>query len=149
MKMWQGTRAADSWHPLTCVLYLAAAKVFEAMKKRNPLWGQRERAFRLLVDNLSATQRQQLTRHGFFDVIGGETGTTYRIREGHFLNVECQLTKAPGHVDAPARVEAHRLSVLMNLHAARTSLREATRGRWAKHVLRTGAHGGKRITRIT
>ena len=102
MKMWQGTRAADSWHPLTCVLYLAAAKLFEAMKKRNPLWGQRERAFRLLVDNLSATQRQQLTRHGFFDVIGGETGTTYRIREGHFLNVECQLTKAPRHVDAPA-----------------------------------------------
>ena len=53
------------------------------------MWGPRERAFRLLVDNLSATQREQFTRHGFFEVIGGKTGTTYRIREGHFLNVEC------------------------------------------------------------
>src|SRR5688572_31384844 len=67
---------------------------------------------------LSATQRQQLTRNGFFDVICGETGTTYRICESYLLNGECQLTKAPRHVDAPARVEAHRLSVLMNLHAA-------------------------------
>jgi hypothetical protein len=64
-------------------------RLYEAMAKRNPLWGPRERAFRLLVDNLSATQRQQFARHGFFEVIGGKTGTTYRIREGHFLNVEC------------------------------------------------------------
>jgi hypothetical protein len=46
------------------------------------------RGLQLLVENLSASQRDQYENHGYFDVIGGETGTRYRIRKGHQMNVE-------------------------------------------------------------
>jgi hypothetical protein len=46
-----------------------------------------ERSFRLLMLNLSAAQRKQWTRYNYFDVIGGDTGTCYRIRQGRMLNV--------------------------------------------------------------
>jgi hypothetical protein len=46
-----------------------------------------ERSFRLLVRNLSATQRKQWFRYNYFDVIGGTTGARYRIRPGRVLNV--------------------------------------------------------------
>ena len=46
-----------------------------------------ERSFRLLLLNLSAAQRKQWTRYNYFDVIGGDTGTCYRIRQGRVLNV--------------------------------------------------------------
>src|SRR5512145_1637662 len=57
-------------------------------KVRNPFWGARERASRLLLHNLTPTQRQQFTRYGNFEVIGGDTGTRYRIWQGYSLNVE-------------------------------------------------------------
>ena len=57
-------------------------------KVRNPFWGAGERASRLLLSNLSPIQHQQFTRYGNFEVIGGDTGTRYRIREGYFLNIE-------------------------------------------------------------
>ena len=64
-------------------------RLFDAVgKPSKSIWGAQERSFRLLVDNLSATQRQQFARHRYFDVIGGDTGKTYRIREGYFLNVD-------------------------------------------------------------
>jgi hypothetical protein len=46
-----------------------------------------DRSFRLLMLNLSAAQRKQWTRYKYFDVIGGETGTRYRIHPGRVLNV--------------------------------------------------------------
>jgi hypothetical protein len=46
----------------------------------------------LLKENLSPTQRDQFQRHGYFDVVGGETGRRYRIRPGFQMNVE-QLDK--------------------------------------------------------
>jgi hypothetical protein len=48
----------------------------------------RERGMRLLMANLTAAQREQLDRYGYFDVIGGETGRRYRIRFGRELNVD-------------------------------------------------------------
>src|SRR5437762_13832999 len=43
---------------------------------------------RFLTKNLSPAQRQQYKRHGYFDVIGGDTGKHYRIRHGSQMNVE-------------------------------------------------------------
>ena len=43
---------------------------------------------RLLTDNLSPAQRDQLEVSNYFDVVGGDTGTRYRIRFGNLMNVE-------------------------------------------------------------
>ena len=43
---------------------------------------------RLLTDNLSPLQRDQLALFKYFDVIGGDTGTRYRIHFGNQMNVE-------------------------------------------------------------
>src|SRR5712672_2662738 len=55
------------------------------------------RGIRLLVSNLSPTQLQQFARYDYFDVIGGDTGTRYRIRNGRTLNV-AQLNASGGCV---------------------------------------------------
>jgi hypothetical protein len=47
-----------------------------------------QRAIGFLKRNLSPAQRSQLEGDGCFDVIGGTTGTRYRIRRGYQLNVE-------------------------------------------------------------
>lgn len=51
-----------------------------------------ERGMRLLKDNLSPAQLQQLNRYGYFEVIGGKTGKRYRIRHGRSMNID-QLDK--------------------------------------------------------
>ena len=43
---------------------------------------------RLLTDNLSPAQRDQLALFSYFDAIGGDTGTRYCIRYGNLMNVE-------------------------------------------------------------
>ena len=43
---------------------------------------------RLLSDNLSPLQRDQLALFKYFEVIGGDTGTHYRIHCRHQMNVE-------------------------------------------------------------
>jgi hypothetical protein len=43
---------------------------------------------RLLKENLTARQRDQLEMFNYFDVVGGATGTLYRIRFGDRMNVE-------------------------------------------------------------
>jgi hypothetical protein len=48
----------------------------------------RDRAAQLLTQSLSAIQLDQLNRHGYFEVIGGDTGGRYRIRLGQQMNVE-------------------------------------------------------------
>src|SRR4051794_32761767 len=53
----------------------------------------RARAIELLKQNLSPAQREQFEMRRYFDVVGGDTGRHYRIREGCQLNVE-QLDKA-------------------------------------------------------
>jgi bifunctional non-homologous end joining protein LigD len=40
---------------------------------------------RLLTDNLSPAQRDQLEVFDYFDVVGGDTGTRYRIRFGNLM----------------------------------------------------------------
>jgi hypothetical protein len=52
------------------------------------IWNAQERGTQLLAQNLSSAQRQQYERHGYFEVIGGDTGTCYRIRHGYQMNVE-------------------------------------------------------------
>jgi len=46
------------------------------------------RALELLKQNLSSSQREQFDGHRFFDVIGGTTGTRYRIHQAYQMNVE-------------------------------------------------------------
>ena len=46
------------------------------------------RGLQLLIENLSTSQRDQYEKHGFFDVIGGQTGKRYRIWHGSQMNVE-------------------------------------------------------------
>jgi hypothetical protein len=47
-----------------------------------------ERGIRLLMENLSAAQRKQYDKYGYFDVTGGKTGKRYRIRHGRQMNIE-------------------------------------------------------------
>jgi len=47
-----------------------------------------QRARELLKQNLSSSQREQFDGHRFFDVIGGTTGTRYRIHQAYQMNVE-------------------------------------------------------------
>src|SRR6476619_6239002 len=47
-----------------------------------------QRARQLLVDNLTAAQREQYERRRFFEVTGGATGRRYRIRQWSQMNVE-------------------------------------------------------------
>jgi len=46
------------------------------------------RGMQLLAKHLSPTQRAQYARFNYFDVVGGNTGRRYRIRQGKVLNVE-------------------------------------------------------------
>jgi hypothetical protein len=49
----------------------------------------------LLVEQLSPAQRVQYDRFKYFDVVGGDTGRRYRIRQGQMLNVE--VLDSTGH----------------------------------------------------
>jgi hypothetical protein len=46
------------------------------------------RGRKLLREWLSAEQRAQFDMHDYFDVIGCQTGKKYRIRYGHYSNIE-------------------------------------------------------------
>ena len=47
-----------------------------------------ERGLKLLKENLTAAQRRQYEKYGYFEVIGGKTGKRYRIRHGRQMNIE-------------------------------------------------------------
>jgi len=47
-----------------------------------------ERSIRLLKANLSPAQRCQFEEHTYFDLKGGNTGKSYRIRHGRVANIE-------------------------------------------------------------
>lgn len=47
-----------------------------------------ERGLHLLKDNLTPEQRQSYEANRYFDVKGGESGTTYRIRHGRQMNID-------------------------------------------------------------
>jgi hypothetical protein len=51
-----------------------------------------ERGIRLLKENLTTAQRQQLEKHAYFEVVGGRSGKRYRIRHGRSMNID-QLDK--------------------------------------------------------
>jgi len=61
--------------------------------ERLHLWGRgatdeaHARGMRLLNENLSCDQRDQYERLGYFEVVGGETGRRYRIKNGFQGNV--------------------------------------------------------------
>jgi hypothetical protein len=61
-------------------------------QKLRELWRRRggaaQHSMRLLSDNLSPLQRDQLALFKYFEVIGGDTGTHYRIYCRHQMNVE-------------------------------------------------------------
>jgi hypothetical protein len=46
------------------------------------------RGVQLLTENLSPAQRDQYVGYGYFEVIGGDTGKRYRIKQGSQMNVE-------------------------------------------------------------
>jgi hypothetical protein len=47
-----------------------------------------ERGLKLLKENLTAAQRRQYEKYGYFEVLGGKTGKRYRIRHGRQMNIE-------------------------------------------------------------
>ena len=51
-------------------------------------WEAESRSHRLLVDNLSDTQRAQFLAQGSFEVIGGKTRKRYRIKRDPQMNIE-------------------------------------------------------------
>ena len=55
------------------------------------IFGGREsaaaRGARLLKENLSVEQRHQYRMTGYFDVVGGDTGRSYRIYRANLMNV--------------------------------------------------------------
>jgi hypothetical protein len=69
-------------------------------QKLRALWRRRggatQQGMRLLTDNLSAAQRDQLALFNYFDVIGGDTGTRYRIHFGYLMNVEALDERGSG-----------------------------------------------------
>jgi hypothetical protein len=67
------------------------ARGAETLRRRGPRAAASKahaRGIRLLKENLSPAQRDQHEKCGYFDVVGGETGTTYRIRTGSEMNVQ-------------------------------------------------------------
>ena len=48
----------------------------------------RARGFRLLFLHLTPLQRHQLSKKGYFEVIGGDSGHCYRIWRGRVMNVD-------------------------------------------------------------
>ena len=53
-----------------------------------PLERAHQAGLRLLKENLSPGQRQQLEQLSFFDVVGGDTGSHYRIHFDDRVNIE-------------------------------------------------------------
>ena len=53
-----------------------------------PLERAHQAGLRLLKENLSPGQRQQLEQLSFFDVVGGDTGSHYRIHFDDRMNIE-------------------------------------------------------------
>ena len=47
-----------------------------------------KRSHQLLVGNLSPSQCEQYRTHGYFEIVGGDTDTRYRIHRGYQMNVE-------------------------------------------------------------
>ena len=54
----------------------------------HPLEGAHHAGLRLLKENLSPGQRHQLELLNFFDVVGGDTGSHYRIHFDDRMNIE-------------------------------------------------------------
>ena len=61
----------------------AIARMFERLSGR-----AQRRGMVLLMEHLTPTQREQFARRRYFDVIGGDTGIHYRIRNTRPMNVD-------------------------------------------------------------
>jgi len=51
------------------------------------------RSLQLLRESLSTEQREQHEKQGYFEVIGGQTGRRYRIKNGAQMNIEMLDTR--------------------------------------------------------
>jgi hypothetical protein len=73
---------------LLAALALAVAVSMVVSRRRQRRVAQAERkGMKLLLQNLSARQREQYQAFGYFDVTGSDTGRRYRIFYGRFGNV--------------------------------------------------------------
>ena len=61
---------------------------FMDLVRRSRSLDAKARSVRLLKENLSGAQRRQFEKHNNFEVVGGQTGTRYRIRPGPSMNVD-------------------------------------------------------------
>jgi hypothetical protein len=91
--MWLGLflSGAAGWLLMLCAL--AAGMVWADAPGRCRSWAKRrrepeERARALLERWLSPAQLEQYRRHGYFDVIGGDSGRRYRVRQGRQMNID-------------------------------------------------------------
>jgi hypothetical protein len=80
-----------------------------------------QRARQLLVDNLTAAQREQYESRKFFEVTGGVTGRRYRIRQWFQMNVE-ELNAAGRRVRLLCFIPEGRLPTCDNLLAQKIAL---------------------------
>jgi hypothetical protein len=71
---------------LVLALIFTITLVADRRQKRRSVEAE-HRAMALLLDNLSACQREQYAASGYFDVIGSDTGRRYRIFHGRYQNV--------------------------------------------------------------
>jgi hypothetical protein len=80
---------------LTCII-IAIATAERARASSSP---SERKALALLRSWLSPEQAQQYDSRKHFEVIGSDTGTRYRIRHGHMINID-QLDSAGNKVCA-------------------------------------------------
>src|SRR5256885_12393038 len=82
----------------------------------------RARAIELLKQNLSPAQREQFEKRSYFDVVGGDTGRNYRIREG--CQMSTLLTSLVASPSSPVKVCT---SARLFFSSSSLSYRRATR----------------------
>jgi hypothetical protein len=90
----------DVWRHSALAIHVGMASIRQSLRyllrslrsfaalPRQPTAHQRERGLALLTNHLTLAQRRQYASHGYFEVIGGDTGQRYRIRHGCLMNVE-------------------------------------------------------------
>jgi hypothetical protein len=82
----RATSARRAWD--ASWLWLAYRARIAVLTSHRRLCMAEARAMKLLYENLSTEQRDMLRSLGYFEVIGGETGRTYRVRSAYRMNVE-------------------------------------------------------------
>jgi hypothetical protein len=61
--------------------------LWEWFREAGPAREPERRSLKLMREWLSASQREQFDKRGYFDVVGSHTGRRYRIRTGTATNI--------------------------------------------------------------